>query len=498
MTHIVATIRSALRTSAGKRPTIIKPPVGSGPRIVAAMLAAAGLSLTGCSSGSSNTAVTPSITTLADAAEKAYAYTYPLVSVEVTRRQSTNVAAPDPALGAVPMNQLGSLHLVPDAKFTAVVRPNVDTLYTSMFFDVAKEPLVVNVPDMGGRYHVFSIMDMWTDVDASAGPRTLGNVHGYQFALVGPRWHGAVPPGVHEYRLPTDAGWMLGRIQLNGRDDVPNVVAIQNRLSVVPLSAYRTRYTPPLNTDLHPDWPSHQIVADYIRHLTPQQYWDLYYASLSHDQPRPGDQPLLAQLAKFGWTPDHGLDLARLSATDRNVWKSAWSTAISKIEVDLSAAPINGWRIERAHIGDYGSDYTTRAVVARNLLGANLPQDAIYPATRIDANGNQLRSDNTYILHFEANQIPPVHGFWSLTLYNQRGFFVDNPISRYAVRGEQLAKNPDGSIDIYIQQKNPGPPKESNWLPTPTSGEFNLMLRTYWPDDAVVDGSWNPSPVSVS
>lgn len=433
-----------------------------------------------------------------DAAVNAYLYTYPLVSVEVTRRQSTNYRVPDPSIGTAPMNQLAPLNFLPDAKFTGVVRPNVDTLYTSMFFDVSAEPLVVSVPDMGGRYHLFPIMDMWTNVDASAGPRTLGDERGYRFAIVGPSFAGALPGGVHEYRLPTDAGWMIGRIQVNGPEDVPNVIAIQNQMAAVPLSAYGTPYTPPPNTDLHPDWPKDQQVARYIHDLTPQRYWDLYYSSPSHTQTRRGDKALLDELAGIGWSPEKKLDLSTLPDAERARWEQAWPKALSQIEVDLGNKEANGWKIARSDIGDYGTNYAARAVVAHGGLGANLPQDAIYPATRVDDKGAQLHADHTYVLHFAADQFPPVRGFWSLTMYDEHGFFVDNPINRYAVRGERLIRNPDGSVDIYIQHGNPGSAKEFNWLPTPLTGDFNLMLRLYWPDGAIIDGTWNPPAVSNS
>lgn len=429
---------------------------------------------------------------------QAYLYTYPLVAVEVTRRQSTNCPAADPSIGAAPVNQLAPLNFLPDAGFTGVVRPNVDTLYTSLFFDVSAEPLVIGVPDMGGRYHLFPIMDMWSNVDASPGPRTLGEVHGYQFAIVGPNFHGALPDGVHEYRLPTDAGWMIGRIQVNGPEDVGNVIALQNQMTAVPLSAYGTPFVPPTNTDLHPDWPRDRQVARYIHDLTPQQYWDLYYSSLSHAQTRPGDQTLLDRLSGVGWSPQQRLDLSALPDAERARWEQAWPEALSRIEVDLGSEDVNGWKIARAGIGDYGTNYAARAVVAHGGLGANLPQDAVYPATRVDDKGAQLRAERAYVLHFAADQLPPVKGFWSLSLYDDHGFFVANPINRYAVRGERLSRNPDGSIDIYIQRENPGPAKEPNWLPTPATGDFNLMLRIYWPARAIIDGSWNPPAVTSS
>ncbi|MFD7844853.1 DUF1254 domain-containing protein [Nocardia sp. NPDC059764] len=463
-------------------------------KILAVVVGAAVLALgmTACSkSSSSGSGVSE------EAAMKAYVYSYPLVSVEVTRRQSTNVPGPD-GKGAAPMNQFANMAFLPDASFTGVVRANVDTLYSSMFYDVSKEPLVISVPDMGERYHLFPIMDMWTNVQASPGTRTLGTGHAYQFAITGPNWHGTLPDGVHEYKMPTDGGWIIGRIQVNGPDDIPAVVAIQQQLTAAPLSAYGTAYTPPENTDLHPDWPVGQEVAKYIHDLKPQQYWDLYYSSLSHNQARPEDKDLLDQLAKAGWTPDKELDLSALPESDRKIWENAWPKALSKIEADLGGTPANGWNIARTGMGAYGTDYDRRAVVAHGGLGANLPEDAIYPNTRIDASGANLTSDRSYVLHFAADEIPPVHAFWSLTMYNDKGFFVTNPINRYAVRGEQMRKNPDGSLDVYIQRQTPGAEKESNWLPTPASGEFNLMLRLYWPDNKIIDGTWNPPGVKTA
>lgn len=432
-----------------------------------------------------------------DAAVKAYVYSYPLVSVEVSRRQATNLPRPD-GRGAAPMNQFANLAFVPDATFTSVVRPNVDTLYSSMFFDVSAEPLVISVPDMGDRYHLFPIMDMWTNVAASPGTRTLGVLPGYQFAITGPNWTGTLPTGVREYKMPTDGGWIIGRIQVNGPEDLPEVVAIQQKLTATPLSAYGKPYAPPENTDLQPDWPKDQEVAAYIRNLTPQQYWDLYFSSLSHDQPLPDDDDLLAELAEAGWTPEARLDLAGLPESDRAIWESAWPNALSTIEVDLGGDAVNGWNIARTGMGSYGTDYERRAVVAYGGLGANLPDDAIYPNTRLDGDGAQLDSGSNYVLRFGADEIPPVRAFWSLTMYNDDGFFIANPLNRYAVRGETLRPNPDGSVEVFIQRQSPGPERESNWLPAPDTGGFNLLLRLYWPDAEILDGSWTPPAVTTT
>ncbi|MET8424920.1 DUF1214 domain-containing protein [Nocardia sp. NPDC004860] len=242
------------------------------------------------------------------------------------------------------------------------------------------------------------------------------------------------------------------------------MIAIQNQMTAVPLSAHSTAYTPPQNTDPHPDWPKDRQVAQYIHNLTPQQYWDLYYSALSHNETRPDDKALLDKPAGIGWTPDKKLDLTTLSDTERTRWEQAWHKALSQIEAVPGKNEVNGWKITRSDIGDYGTDYATRAMIAYAGLGATLPQDAIHPSSTVDDKKTQLNADSTYVLHFAADQIPPVKGFWSLTMYDQRGFFVDNPLNRYAVRGERLTKSSDGSVDIYVQRENPGPEKEANRL----------------------------------
>ncbi|MFD4636256.1 DUF1254 domain-containing protein [Lentzea sp. NPDC058436] len=406
--------------------------------------------------------VSPSTAVSADqAALNAYLYTYPLVSVEVTKRSS-----------GVPANQLSHMPVVPDASFTGVVRPNVDTLYTSMFFDASAGPVVVTVPDMGERYHLFQLMDAWTNVEGSPGTRTIDS-SGYRFAIAGPDWHGSLPDGTHLYRMPTDAGWMLGRIQLNGTDDLPAVRALQQQISVESPAVAQPRET----------------VPEVISGLTAQQYWDLYYASASHDQPRPQDRKFLREMKRHGWSPDRPVDLAKMP----DAWESAWPRALAALDTDLGVTPVNGWSVILDGIGEYGTDYRNRAIFARHLLAANLPEDAVYPSTEVDAEGRQLVGENTYVLHFPAGQLPPANAFWSLTAYNAQGYLIDNPVDRYAVRGEQLARNADGSVDIHLR---PTPPQtESNWLPTPASGEFSLMLRLYWPGQEVLDGNWHPPAV---
>ncbi|MEE4025775.1 DUF1254 domain-containing protein [Gordonia sp. PKS22-38] len=461
--------------------------------ILVILLAMLGITLT-----STPAAAAPrlGVSSLEEAAVAAYTYTYPLVSMEVTRRQNTNVPVPISAIGIAPTNQLGSKDNLPDASFKGVVRTNVDTLYTSMLYDVAAEPIVISVPDMGDRYHVFSIMDMWTDTTAAPGSRTVGDGKAYRFAIVGPNWKGTLPAGIREYRMATDTGWMIGRIQVNGPNDIPAVQGLQRQLSAVPLSSLGRPYIPLPNTDLHPDWPRNVKVGDYIAALSPQEYWDLYYEARSHTQTRPADRELLADLARYGWSPNRRLDLNSLSAADRAVWTKAWPETRGRLDFANTTPQVNGWRTPVESIGAYGTDYLARAVTAARLLGANLPEDAVYAMSETTGDGRPLRADKDYVLHFDKDQVPDVRAFWSLTLYDEQGYLAANPINRYAVRGERLRTNPDGSIDIYIQRENPGPAKESNWLPMPADGQASLVLRLYWPSEQIVDGNWNPPAVT--
>jgi len=154
--------------------------------------------------------------------------------------------------------------------------------------------------------------------------------------------------------------------------------------------------------------------------------------------------------------------------------------------------PINGWMFS-TKTGLYGTDYLNRAMITAVGLGANRPQDAIYPTSEEDAEGKPYDGSKKYVMHFDKGQTPPADGFWSLTMYNDQYFFVDNPLNRYTLsQRNKLAVNPDGSIDLYIQSESPGKDKESNWLPAP-KGEFILMMRMYWAKDtppSILDGTW--------
>lgn len=427
-------------------------------------------------------------------AREAYIYAYPLVLMEVSGRVSTNVAEP-PGNTDAPVNQFGHARAFPDPSFTIVVRPNADTLYSSLVYDVSKEPLIVTVPDSGKRYYLLPMLDKWSDVFAVPGSRTTGS--GPQtFAIVGPGWTGELPPGVTRYDSPTAGGWIGGRVQTNGKADYEAVHQFQNEMKAVPLSAYGKPHTPPKSgVDPKQDMSSPPEQVDNMDGAT---FFTLFAELLKQHPPHANDYPILDRMKRIGIVPGESFSLADKSKEIQDALNAAPAAAQPSIRAAWQNAGVsqNGWRTNLTAIGTYGADYLHRAGVAYGGLGANVPDDAIYPTAFQDADGQPFESDKRYVMHFEKDQIPPVRGFWSLTMYDERQLFTANPIDRYAIGDrDALAFNADGSLDLYIQRESPGKDKETNWLPAPKNGSFTMNLRLYWPMAEATNGTWGPPPV---
>ncbi|WP_431958024.1 DUF1254 domain-containing protein [Nocardia lijiangensis] len=433
---------------------------------------------------------------LAAAAVDAYTYAYPLVTMEHTRRALTNVASPDG--GHAPQGQFVRMREYPDARFKAVTAPNADTLYNAAWFDVAKEPWIVSVPDMGDRYYLLPMLDGWTNVFASPGSRTTGT-KAQTFAITGPDWKGELPAGVTEYKSATGMVWMIGRIYSSGTpEDYAAVHALQDRITAVPLSSYGRPYTPPPGA-VDPSIDGKTAVRDQVNALDGASYFELFADLLATNPPSPDDAEMLATLGELGIVPGRGFDATTLDPAVTQAIAEAPKSAQTRIMAwakDGVAAGVNslqdGW-LFTTETGRYGTNYIQRAYIAAIGLGANLPQDAIYPVSQGPNPTQTYSGANKYVMHFDKGQLPPVKSFWSLTMYDADYFFVANPLNRYTLSPRNpLKENPDGSVDLYIQADSPGPDKESNWLPAPKD-RFTLMLRMYWPAEnspSLLDGSW--------
>jgi hypothetical protein len=432
---------------------------------------------------------------IAEVATSAYLYAYPLIIMELTRRVSTNVADTK-QFGRGPMNQFSHVPAFPDATFTDVVRPNADTLYSILWFDVSQEPLLISVPDSDGRYYLLPMLDMWTDVFQSTGKRTTGT-SAQLLVIAGPRWPGQVPAGATLIHSPTAIGWIIGRTQTNGKPDYAAVHKFQAGLSATPLSQWGKSYQPPAGK-IDPDVDMKTPPVDQVERLSPAAYFSLFTELTRLSPPHANDYPILDQMRRIGIEPGKPFAFDKASPEVQRALTEAAPAALKKIKAFFLKAGVAsaGWRTNMTGIGTYGADYLSRAGVAYAGLGANTKEDAVYPTAITDADGKPFSSDNRYILHFNKDQIPPVHGFWSLTMYNDKQFFAANPIDRYAIGDrDKLAINSDGSLDLYVQRQSPGKDKESNWLPAPASGQFTMNLRLYWPKAEVLDGSWAPAGV---
>jgi hypothetical protein len=428
-------------------------------------------------------------------ATDAYIFGYPLVTMEMTRRIVTNVVRPEGT--RAPMGQIIKLREYPGPSFTDVTAPNADTLYTTSFFDVGAEPWVLSLPDMKGRYALFPMLDGWTNVFQVPGKRTTGTA-AQTYAITGPGWKGTLPQGVREYKSPTSIVWLLGRIYCTGTpEDYKAVHELQDQCQLVPLSAYGKPYTAPDGkVDASIDMKT--AVRDQVNRMDAQAYFTLLAQLMKTNPPTAADAPEVARFAKIGLVPGKDFDARKLDADfAKRIPEVGFDRIMLQFKVNKEVKNINGFGFT-TKTGIYGTDYLMRALVTAIGLGANRPQDAVYPTSLKDGEGKAYDGANKYVMRFPKGQRPPVEGFWSLTMYNDKYFFVSNPINRYSISARQnLKTNPDGSTDLYIQKDSPGPDKESNWLPAP-AGKFILMLRMYWPNESspsIINGSWKIPPI---
>jgi hypothetical protein len=427
---------------------------------------------------------------------EAYVYGYPLVTMEMTRRVMTNAARPEH--NHAPMGQFYNAREYPDASFRDVTAPNADTLYSTAWLDLSKEPYVLSLPDEDRRFFLMPMLSGWTDVFVDSGTRTTGT-KAQKYAITGPGWKGDLPEGVKELKSPTSMVWILGRTYCTGTpEDYDKVHALQNQYSLVPLSAYGKDYTPPAGK-VDPAVDMKTPVREQVNRMDAAAFFKLLAALMKDNPPAEADAPVVEKMAKLGIVPGQDFDMSKLDPAAARGLAKAPKAALEKIVAHMKDAGkvMNGWVFPYPG-GVYGTDYLQRATIAYFGLGANRTKDAVYPTAETDADGRPLDGASRYMLTFPKGQLPPVNGFWSLTMYDADYFFVANPLNRYTLSARnKLTENDDGSVTLYVQHDSPGSDKESNWLPAP-QGKFVLMLRLYWPkekDPSILDGSWQPPPV---
>jgi len=434
----------------------------------------------------------------------AYIYFYPLVTMDLTRKQLTNVE-PGKEWGRGPMNTFANVPEFPPADFKAVVRPNFDTLYSIAWLDLTKEPVIVSVPDTSGRYYLLPLLDMWTDAFASPGWRTTGTQAG-NFIVTPPGWRPdlrdkliekfKLPKDTQRIDAPTPYVWIIGRTKTDGPKDYDAVHKIQAGFKLTPLSRWG-KAPEKIMVKIDPSVDMKTPPKLQVDGLPASQYFAYAAEILKLQPPHLTDQPIIARLKRIGIEPGKGFDIGKLAPAIRDGLLSAPEDAqkLMKWKVQSIAKVVNGWSMNTNTMGVYGDYYLKRAIVAQLGLGANVPEDAIYPINLVDETGKPLDGANVYRLHFDKSALPPVEAFWSVTLYDQDGFQVENAQNRFALSSWMpFAYNSDGSLDLYFQNESPGPEKEANWLPAP-KGPYNLTMRLYAPKRDALIGIWNPPSV---
>jgi hypothetical protein len=425
---------------------------------------------------------------LAETAAYGYLFGYPLVLMD----ESARSAGSD--VPGTEVNTLRHVREFPGVGFRAVVRPNLDTLYSIAWLDLSAGPLLLTLPPMPDRFYQFPVLDGWSNVVASPGSRTLKGRPG-RFLIVGPAWSGEVPAGVERLTVPTRIAWLLGRIHTRGEADFPAVHALQDQVRLARLDGAAAgpwpapAAAPAAAGDLPPD----RVAA-----LPALAFFQRLGALLADNPAAPADRDALAALARLGVEPGAGPDpdaygwLAR-RLLERGVGEVR--TRLAAAVADRAGGP-TGWRLVVDGMGRYGSDYRLRAGVALIGFGANLPEDAVYPTTERDGNGDLLTGGRAYRLRFPPGELPPARAFWSLTAYDGAGYLLADVGGRHRLgSSDALRRDADGGLTLYLQPEAPAGEARANWLPLPPSGPVQLTLRLYEPGGEVLAGRWQPPAV---
>ena len=422
-------------------------------------------------------------------AQEAYIYLYPLISMDVTRKQLTNLDAKSNPFGGVP-NAFTHVRAFPSAEMRSVVRPNFDTLYSSAWLDLSEGPVVVSSADTGGRYFLLPMLDLWSDVFAVPGKRTSGT-GAANYAVVPPGWRGELPQEVERIDAPTRWVWIIGRTQTNGPKDYEAVHKIQDGYKITYLADWG-KAPRPIVQKIDPSVDVRTEPLKQVNGMPALQYFKYGAALMKENPPHLTDWSILARMKRIGIDPGADFDEGKVDSAVL-AKGAAGGLKLMLEKVPTLARVTNGWQMNTDTMGVYGNYYLKRAIVAMAGLGANQPEDAIYPLIVTDADGKPVTGENNYFLHFDKSELPPTDAFWSLTMYDAEGFQVGNPLDRFAIGDRDPLKfNADGSLDLFIQHQSPGADKEANWLPAPKAGSLGLTLRLYGPKPQALDGRWNP------
>ena len=411
---------------------------------------------------------------------EAYIYAFPLVLTDATKTLSTNTDGT--VASRAPVNQFNHAKKLADASFRTVVTPNVDTVYSQAWLDIGAEPMIYVLPETD-RFCNVQILDAWTNTAA-----VLDTAGAYAIAL--PDWEGELPDGVTRVDVPTATVWSIARVVLSGDEDLPHVYAIQEQMQLLPLSAYgqEARYTVPQGRYVKEN---DFVPVNKVLSMTPGEFFNTANTLMQANPPADADRELLEKLSAIRVGAGMTFDDSLLGEDAAERWKKMLQGLRATLAADGAkyAQKLGQWRYYGKPIGDFGTAYTYRAMVALVGLGANTVDVAIYPKTAVDEIGAALNGEKTYTLHFAS--LPPTldGGFWSVTAYGEDDFLIDNPIHRFCINDRSAFElNEDGTLDIVLSKN--APENTANWLPV-SDGGFHLFMRIYVPDMDALE-TWQP------
>lgn len=424
---------------------------------------------------------------------QAYIYAFPLLYLTQLRYKWATDATSFPYAA---LNHLYHFRNIADASYKDGGSPNNDTLYSWGFLDLSKEPVVLAHPDMGERYFTFELADMYGDNFGYVGKRTTGSKAG-AFLIVNPEWNGQKPTDISDVvRSRTPYALVFGRTFVDSPNDVKAVNGLQDQYQVVPLSLWgKSGVMLPENRNV---WPPFDSKGD------PLADWKTINRAMAENPPVEKDKQLLEMFATVGIGPRLTDQLTKLDDASKRGLARAAEGGRAMVEGMMAAGVgnkiVNGWLYPPLNLGRLGvlsDEFRSRAIGAAGGIICQDAAEAVYIIAFTDSDGLPLDGVNRYTLRFEKGGLPQVHEFWSLTMYGADHNLVDNPISRYAIRDRTLGikVDTDGSITLYLQSSSPGKDKESNWLPTPKQGSFNMALRAYVPGEQIIKQTWKPPTV---
>ena len=430
---------------------------------------------------------------------QAYIYGEPLLDMQRVFQSQTSVTVADHA-GDAPVNQFSHFTDLADTKEGVVVAPNADTLYSIAWLQLKPQPIVVHVPSSGGRFNVVPLMTPYTENFANIGEGASGILPPGNYVVAGPNKFAGVEEvqGMKVIHSPYDRAWIIARTLVKNHEDLPNAVAVQAEEKLVPLNRWKKEglsYQPPA--------PEKEVTTPTEYHAPgtqageePLSYWTALGAALKQFKAPVADKPELELLKTVGigpgMSPANNAKLGPGTIAGLRAAVAAGPGQVTKELTELFHAGFsehNGWLV--AGIGNYGTNYSLRAITDQIGLGALPPNIALYPVAQTERAGHPLNGASTrYVAHFPANDFPvPVQAFWSLTMYEANGFFVANPLERFTLGDRSnLHYNEDGSLDMYLQTSEPtNEAQQSNWLPAP-AGPFEVILRLYGLEPSALAG----------